>query len=102
MVVSMNITHVIKFLPDMRDTAGEVGMSSLVMYSCGPLHKDEQRQDDQLEPIYSSSMQIRDVVLQACWKQWTIEKGGEKGSGISVMMAGHDDDDYLVYGNKST
>ena len=34
--------------------AGEVGMSSQVMmYSCGPLHMDVQRQDDQLEPTYS-------------------------------------------------
>ena len=29
--------------PDMRDTAGEVGTNSKVMYSCGPLHMDEQR-----------------------------------------------------------
>ena len=28
-----------------------------------PLHIDEQRQDDQLEPTYSSSMLIRDVAL---------------------------------------
>ena len=54
---------------------------------------DEQRQDDQLEPTYSSSVPIRDVVLKTCRKQWTIEKGGEKGSGISVLMARHDDDD---------
>ena len=26
-------------------------------------------------------------------EQWTIEKGGEKGSGISVLMARHDADD---------
>ncbi len=45
---------------------------------------DEQRQDDQLEPIYSSSVPIRDVALKTCQKQWTIERGGEKGSGISV------------------
>ena len=36
---------------DIRDTAGEVGTSLLVMYSYGPLHMDEQKQDDQLEPI---------------------------------------------------
>ena len=39
--------------PDMRDTAGT---SSYVMYSCGPLHMAEQRQGDQLEPTYSSSV----------------------------------------------
>ena len=54
---------------------------------------DEQRQDDQLEPTYSSSVLIRDVALKTCRKQWTIEKGGEKGSKISVLMARHDDDD---------
>ena len=63
------------------------------MYSCGPLHMDEQRQGDQLEPTYDSSVSIRDVALKTCRKQWTIEKGGEKGSGISVLMARHDDDD---------
>ena len=36
--------------PDMQDTAGEVGTSSYVMYSSGPIHMDEQRLDDQLEP----------------------------------------------------
>ena len=63
------------------------------MYSYGPLHMDEQKQDDQLEPTYSSSVQIQDVVMKTCRKQWTIEKGGEKGSGISVLMAWQDDDD---------
>ena len=32
--------------PVMRDTAGEVG----AMYACGPLHRDVQRPEDQLEP----------------------------------------------------
>ena len=41
--------------PDMLDTAGEIGTSSWAMYSCRPLHMDEQRQDVQLEPTYSSS-----------------------------------------------
>ena len=83
--------------PDKRDTAGEVGTSSWVMYSCGPLHMDEQRQDDQLEPTYSSSVPIRDVGLKICWKQWTIGRGGERGSGISVLIAWHDDDDDDIY-----
>ena len=54
---------------------------------------DKQRKDDQLEPTYSSSVPIRDVALKTCQKQWTVEKGGEKGSGISVQMARLDDDD---------
>ena len=33
----------------MQDTAGEVGTSSLVMYSYGALHMAEQKQDDLLE-----------------------------------------------------
>ena len=63
------------------------------MYSCRPLHMDEQRQDDQLEPTYSSSVPIRDVVLRTCRKQWMIGRGGERGSGISLLIARHDDDD---------
>ena len=50
------------------------------MYSCRPLHMGEQRQDDQLEPIYSSSVPIQDVTLKTCWKQWTIGRGGERES----------------------
>ena len=48
---------------------------------------DEQRQDDQLEPTYSSSVPIRDVALRTYRKQWTIETGDERGSGISVLIA---------------
>ena len=65
---------------DMRDTAGEVKTSSLVMYSSGPLHMDEQRPDDQLEPTYSSTVSIRDVALKTYQKQWTIGRGGERES----------------------
>ena len=51
--------------PDTRDTAGEVGTNSWVMYSCGSLYHDEQRQDVQLEPLHSSSVPIRDVALRS-------------------------------------
>ena len=78
---------------NMRDTAGEVGTSSWVMYSCGPLHMDEQRQDVQLEPTYSSSVQIRDEAQRIGRKQWTMGRCGERGSGISVLIARHDDND---------
>ena len=47
---------------------------------------DEQRQGDQLELTYSSSVPIRDVALKTSQKQWMIGKGGEKESGISVLM----------------
>ena len=53
---------------------------------------DEQKKDDQLEPTYSSSVPIRDVALRTCRKQWTIGRGGERGSGISVLIVRQDDD----------
>ena len=65
------------------------------MYSSGPPHMDKQKQNDQLEPTYSSSVPIRDVALKTCRKQWTTRRGFESGSGISVLMARHDDDDEL-------
>ena len=34
--------------------------------------------------------------LRICRKQWTIVRCGERGSGISVLIAQHDDDDYMV------
>ena len=46
---------------------------------------DELRQDNQLEPAYIS-VSIRDVPLRTRRKRWTIEKGGGRGSGISVLM----------------
>ena len=58
---------------------------------------DEQTQDDQLEPTYSGSVPIRNVALETCRKQMTIEKGGEKGSEISVLIVRHDDDELLLF-----
>ena len=50
---------------------------------------------------YSSYMMIRDVNLKTCWRRWMIGRRGERGSGISVLAARHDDDDftmsYLLY-----
>ena len=54
---------------------------------------DKQRQDDQLEPTYNSSVPIRDVALKTYRKRCTIEKGGRRGLGRSVLMTRHDDDD---------
>ena len=48
---------------------------------------DEQRQDDQLEPIYNSSVPIQDIALKTSREQWVIETGGERGSGRSVQAA---------------
>ena len=59
---------------------------------------DDQRQDVPFEPIYSCSVPIRDVALRIRRKQWTIWRCGERGSGISVLRARHDDDDiYIMY-----
>ena len=63
------------------------------MFSYGPPHMAEKKQSDQLEPTYSSSVRIRDVALSTCQKRWTIGKSGERGSGISVLVARQDDDD---------
>ena len=76
--------------------AGEAGTSSWVMFSYGPPYMAEQKQGDQFKPTYSSSVRIQDVALRSCQKQWTIGRSGERGSGISVLVARHDDkpDDY--------
>ena len=63
------------------------------MYSYGPPHKAEQKQDGHLEYTYSSSVRIQDVALKTCQKRWTIGRSVERGSGISVLAARHDDDD---------
>ena len=38
-------------------------------------------------------VRIRDVALKSCQSQWTIGRNGERGPGISVPVARHDDDD---------
>ena len=67
------------------------------MYSYGPSHMAEQKQDDQLEHTYSSSVRIWDVALKTCQRWWTIRRSDERGSGISVLAARHDDDDDDCY-----
>ena len=64
-----------------------------VMNSDGPSHMAKQKQDDQLEPTYSSYVRIRDVALKTCQRRWMIGRRDERGSGISVLAARHDDDD---------
>ena len=67
------------------------------MYSYGPPHMAGQKQDDQHEHTFSSYVRIRDVALKTCQRRWTIGKSGERGSGISVLVARHDNDDCLTY-----
>ena len=76
-----------------RDTAGEARTKSSVMYFYGPPHMAKHKLDDQLEHTYSSYVRIRDVALKTCQKRCMIGRSGERGSGISVLVARHDDDD---------
>ena len=55
--------------PDTQDTAVEARTNSSVMYSNGPPHMAQQKQDDQLEHTYSSYVRIRDVTLKTCQKR---------------------------------
>ena len=50
------------------------------MYSYGPPHMAEQKQDDQLEHTYSSYVRIRDVALKTYQRRWTIWRSGESGT----------------------
>ena len=62
-----------------------------VMYSYGPPHKAVQKQDDQLELTYSNYVRTQDVTPKTCRRWWMIGRSGERGSGISVLVARHDD-----------
>ena len=41
---------------------------------------------------------LRDVILKTYLGRWTIGRSGERGSGISVLPARYDDDDYILIG----
>ena len=61
----------------------------------------KQKQDDQLEHAYSSYVRIQDVSLKTCQRRWMIGRIAERGSGIFVLAARHDDfddDDMYKYG----
>ena len=58
-----------------------------------------QKQDDQLEQTYSSYVMMRDVTLKTCQRRWMIGRCGERGSGISVLAARHDDEDDDTFPN---
>ena len=63
------------------------------MYSYGLPHMDEKRLNDQLEPIYSSSVPIQNVAWKTWREWWTIAMGDERGSEKSMLAAWQDDDD---------
>ena len=52
---------------------------------------DEQRQDDQLKPIYNSSVPIQDIALKTYLEK--CKRVSKRGSGRSVLAVRHDDDD---------
>ena len=81
---------------DTQDTARGARTNSSVMYYYGPAYMAKQKQDDQLEHTHRSYMRIRDVTLKTCQKRWMIGGSGERGSGISLLAARHDDDDDLI------
>ena len=51
---------------------------------------DKQRYNDQLEPVFNSSALIQDIAWNTFRERLTIETGGEKRSGRSVLAAQHD------------
>ena len=63
------------------------------MYSYGPPHMAKQKQDNQHEHTYSSYVRTQDVTLKTCQRRWIIGRSGERGSGISMLVVWHDDDD---------
>ena len=79
--------------PGTQDTAGDAETSSKVMYSYGPPHMAELKQDDQLEHTYGSCVRIWDEAQKTCQRWWTVGRSGERGLGISMLAARHDDDD---------
>ena len=74
----------------MWETTREVRINS---YVYGPLYTEGQVLDDQLEPIYNSSVRTLDVAWKTYRKWCTIETNGESGAGISALAARHDDND---------
>ena len=56
----------------------------------------KQKQDDQLEPTYSSYVRTQDVTLKTCQRRSLIGRSGEKVSEISVLAVRHDDDDDII------
>ena len=62
---------------------------------------DGQRQDDQLEPTYNSSVPIQNVAMKTYQERWMTEKGSGRGSGRSMLAARHDCDDICRQETKS-
>ena len=83
--------------PDTQDSAGEARTNPSIMYSYGHPPMAKQKQHDQFEHTYSSYVRIWDVTLKTCQKRWMIGRSGERGSGISVQAARHEDNDLFLW-----
>ena len=57
----------------------------------------EQKQGEQLEPRYNSSVRIRYVALRTNQKQWTTGWNGKRGSGMSMLVVRQDDLYIYIY-----
>ena len=55
------------------------------------IYMAKQKQNDKLTHTQSSYVRIQDVALKTFKKRWMIGRSGERGSGISVLAARHDD-----------
>ena len=44
----------------------------------------------------TNSVRIRDLALKTCQRWWTIRRSSERGLGISMLAARHDDDSFYV------
>ena len=62
----------------------------------GPPHMAGQKQDNKLKHTFSSYVRIQDVALKTYQMRWMIGRSGERGSGISVPAARHDDEDDIL------
>ena len=53
---------------------------------------------EQSARTYNSSVRIWSVALKTCQRWWTIGRSGERGSGMSMLMA-HEDDHFIGVGS---
>ena len=71
----------------------KISQSSQKMYNNNILDFQESTTILPIENSYNSSVPFQDIALKTYRKWWTKEKGGGKGSGMSLLNAWHDGDD---------
>ena len=75
---------------DMRDTAGDVKTTPKRYTTVDPITWTNKGMTTSLK---NCSVSIQDVALKTYRMRWTIETGGERGSGRSILATRYDDDD---------